>query len=567
MKRFLLLSVILLIKSTSLPAQNLLSPVWKINFTDTSETNPDQIESSNWMDVNLLSSWERQGYSWLDGYGCMVNEFLIPDDLSNSVFILSVGLQCDVKSIYLNGKFLGGNLPNQFWSSRGARTDFIIPDNYLLKGIQNRIAIFISNLSYTGGLSYNACSITPKEVKSESEVEIVLTAKDHLYSVDDINSLIIKYNSEREGGIELSIVNDFHQSFVRKKYEIQKGKGNIRFDLNEIITEPGFYECTVIMDAGRYSSDVEWFALSPEKIKCENSAVPGFKEYWDAVLAGLKDVEPEFKLTKDESLCSISRDGFIAEMKSLGGLTIRGYYFVPKTPGKHAAILHVPGYGYGFQDRRVFLENQDDVIELALCVRAHGISVDVFNPGFGIPGVWGYKLCSETENAYRGIYMDCVRAVEFLLSRPEVDTSRIGVMGGSQGGGLTLVAAGLCNDKIKACSYFDPFPCDTRDHLKIRTMCRKEIINYLNYYNNECTFEDALDIQDLLDTSGFAGWIKCPAFFVTSLFDDDAPPHMGFSAYNRIKSQKSFKIYPELGHLNDKAYGVQMQFIKSQLGF
>src|ERR1041385_7277586 len=66
-----------------------------------------------------------------------------------------------------------------------------------------------------------------------------------------------------------------------------------------------------------------------------------------------------------------------------------------------------------------------------------------------IPGIWGYKLCSEKENAYRAIYMDCVRAVEFLLSRPEVDANKICVMGGSQGGGLTLATAGLCGDKIK----------------------------------------------------------------------------------------------------------------------
>jgi len=266
-------------------------------------------------------------------------------------------------------------------------------------------------------------------------------------------------------------------------------------------------------------------------------------------------------------LCSASRDGYIAEMKSFGGLTIRGYYFTPKTPGRHAAILHVPGYGYGWQDHGAFLENQDDVVELALCVRGHGISADVFNPGFGVPGVWGYNLCSETDNAYRAIYMDCVRAVEFLLSRPEVDATRIGVMGGSQGGGLTLATAGLCQNHIKACSFFDPFPCDTRDHLKIRTMCNFEIKNYLRYYNNPCTFEDALYIQDLLDTKGFAEWITCPTFFVTSLFDDDAPPHMGFSAYNRITASKSFKILPDLGHLNDKTFIIQRQFLKKELGY
>lgn len=567
MKKIFSFIALLLFVSTGLFAQNLLSPIWKISFADTSEANLNQIDPTKWKDVNLLLSWERQDYFWLDGDGCIVNDFSVPDNDAGSKFILTISLQCDIKSIYINGDRIGGDLPNQFWSNRGAKTEFVLPDKCLLPGKQNRIAVFVSNLSYTGGISCNVCSITPKETTSNSEVEFVIPVQDHLYSVDQANAFTIQYTAEQKGKITLSIVNDFHQSFVQKDYPAEKGTGRIQCDFGDVITEPGFYECTVIMNDGGYSSDVAWFALSPEKIVCENHTVPRFKAYWDETLAELAHVQPEFKLIKADSLCSESRDGYIAEMKSFGGLTIRGYYFVPKTAGKHAAILHVPGYGQGYQDRRVFLENRDDVIELALCVRGHGISADVFNPGFGVPGIWGYKLCSETEIAYRAIYMDCVRAVEFLLSRPEVDGSRIGVMGGSQGGGLTLATAGLCSDHIKACSFFDPGPCDPRDHLKTRELCKREFINFLDYYDNVCTLEDALNVWDLIDTKGFAEQIKCPTFFVTSLFDDDIPPHLGFAAYNQISAPKHYQIYPELGHMNDKAFAVQMQFLKDQLGF
>jgi cephalosporin-C deacetylase-like acetyl esterase len=567
MKKVSLFIILSFFLSVGLFAQNFLSPVWKIGFSGISEANLERINTAGWKDVNLLLSWERQGYFGDDGNGCIVNEFSVPEKLSGSELTLTISLQCDIKSIYINGKLIGGNLPNQFWSNRGAKTEFILPNDCLNKGKQNQIVVFISNLSYTGGISVNYCAIAQVGTTQDSEVKIEIPVKDHLYSVDNANSFTINYNAAHKGKIKLSIVNDFHQSFVQNEYEVEKGKGTIHFDFKNAITQPGFYECIAIMNDGGYSSDVQWITLSPEKIECKNNTVPRYAAYWDEALDELKKVQPDFRLIKKDSLCTASRSGYIAEMKSLGGLTIRGYYFVPKTTGKHAAILHVPGYGYGYQDLNGFLENREDVIELALCVRGHGISADVFNPGFGVPGIWGYKLCNEKEAAYRGIYMDCARAVEFLLSRAEVDASRIGVMGGSQGGGLTLAVAGLCRDKIKACSFFDPFPCDTRDHLRIRTMCNREIKNHLKFYNNECTFEDALKVQDLLDTKGFAEWIKCPVFFVTSLFDDDAPSHMGFSAYNRISAPKSFKIYPGLGHLNDKAYGVQMQFLKTELGF
>ena len=567
MKKILLLSLVFSFFSIALWAQNFVSPTWKISFGNITETSLTKVNTADWEDVNLLLSWERQGYYGGDGDACIVNYFSIPDELAGSKFILTIGLQCDIKNIYINGKLIGGNIPNQFWSNRGKRTEFTLPDDCLNKGKPNQIAVFISNLSYTGGISVNDCSVSTKGTVSASDIKIKIPAKDHLYTVENPNYFTINYNAIRKGKIKLSIFSDFHQSFVQHEYEVEKGEGTIRFDFNDKITQPGFYECMAIMNDGGYSSDVQWVTLSPEKITCTNNTVPGYKKFWDETLAELRTVKPDFKLIKKDSLCTASRNGYIVEMKSLGGLTIRGYYFVPKTTGKHAAILHVPGYSDGYRNLSAFLQNSENVVELALCVRGHGISADVFNPGFGVPGIWGYKLCNETEAAYRGIYMDCVRAVEFLLSRPEVDASRVGVMGGSQGGGLTLATAGLCNDKIRACSFFDPFPCDVRDHLKIRTMCNKEFKSYLKFYHNECTFEDALNVHDLLDSKGFAEWIKCPAFFVTSLFDDDVPPHIGFSAYNRISSPKSFKIYPELGHLNDKAYGVQMQFMKNELGF
>jgi cephalosporin-C deacetylase len=567
MKKFSLFIILLLLLPAGISAQNILSPVWKIGFASTAGININQVNISDWKDVNLLLSWERQDFFSLDGSGCIINDFFVPGQFAGAGSILSVSLQCDIDSILINGKYIGGNLPNQFWSNRGAINKYTLPEDCLIKGKPNRIAIFISNLSYTGGISCNLCSITPKGTQPNSEVKIVIPAKDNMYLADKTNSFNIKYIAAGKGKIKLSVGNDFHQSFVQKEYNVEKGENNIKIDFSSVINQPGFYECIAIMNDGGYSADVKWFALSPEKIECTNNTVPRFKEYWDDNLSELKKIKPEFNLIKKDSLSNSNRDVYIAEMKSFGGLTVRGYYFVPKTKGKHAAILHVPGYGQDYADRRVFMENHEDVIELALCVRGHGISADVFNPGFGVPGIWGYKLCSEKEIAYRAIYLDCVRAVEFLMSRPEVDTTRIGVMGGSQGGGLTLATAGLCNDKIKACSFFDPGPCDPRDHLKIRTMCKREFINFLNFYNNECTLEDALNVWDLIDTKGFAAWIKCPSFFVTSLFDDDIPPHLGFSVYNIITAPKSFKIYPELGHLNDKAHAVQMQFLKEKLGF
>jgi cephalosporin-C deacetylase len=565
MKKLFLVSSVLLILTINLSAQNFLSPVWKISFTDTAAIQQNQFKTNDWKNVNLLLSWERQGFFGQNGKCCLANNFCVPDNFKDSDFTLTLSLQCNIESIYVNGKYIGGNLPNQFWINRGTKTVYQLPKDCIVFGANNAIRVFASELSYTGGKSYNYCTIVPSNPGEYSGLKISVPAESHLFSIDDKNASInLEYKSRQKGSIELFVVSDFHDTLVHKIFNIDAGDKVIPFNFTKEIHQPGIYECTAIMKDIGFSGDVKWFALSPEKIICGNKTIPQFKKYWETALDELKTVNPEFSIKKVDSLCTSSRDGYIAEMKSLGNLTIRGYYFVPRTAGKHKAVLHVPGYGYGFDGGKPFLNSNEDIIEFAICVRGHGISADVFNPGFGVPGIWGYKLYSEKENAYRSIYMDCVRAVEFLLSRPEVDTTKINVIGGSQGGGLTLAAAALCSDHINACAYFDPFPCDIRDQLKIRTLCNTEIKTFLGYYNNECSFNDALNVQDLLDTKGFADWIKCPTLYVTGLFDDDCPPHVGFAAYNRIKSTKQFKIFTDASHLElgePAAYGLLKKFV------
>ena len=137
----------------------------------------------------------------------------------------------------------------------------------------------------------------------------------------------------------------------------------------------------------------------------------------------------------------------------------------------------------------------------------------------------------------------------FLDSRPEIDAARIGVKGGSQGGGLALATAALCADRISACAYFDPFPCDIRHQIRIRTTCETELKNDLSYYGNPCSFIDVMNIQDLIDTRSFALKIKCPVLYTAALFDDDCPVHGGFTVYNLLTTSKQYKVFPYDGHI------------------
>ena len=65
--------------------------------------------------------------------------------------------------------------------------------------------------------------------------------------------------------------------------------------------------------------------------------------------------------------------------------------------------------------------------------------------------------------SYRGFYADASRAVDFALTRPEVDKTRIGVHGSSQGGALTITTAALRPDIITVGAAGAPYLCGFMD--------------------------------------------------------------------------------------------------------
>lgn len=524
--------------------QNLLPLDWNIDFIDNHSVATRGAKQHS--EVCTLLSWERQGYFSGDGDCILSSVFDV--ERPNKHYVLSVRMQCNVNSIQINGKVIAGNLKNLYWSNRDACNRFVVPEGLLKRG-KNKILLHCSELGYTGGLSHTLLTLSPVKAKLDEAVSLSLPVKDHV-CLKDNRIITLHCRSAVKASLRLRIENDFHKSFLDSVFWISPKDSLVRVDLNKICNIPGFYQITAVMHGKGYSGNVQWMAVKPEQVTCNNRIAVDFDQYWSKALADLSRVAPNFSIHKVDTLCKKSkRDVYIAEMKSIGGITIRGYYFVPRTSGKHSVVLQVPGYGGGFENLDGLLNDDTDRAELALCVRGHGISRDQFNPGFGVPGVWGYKLFNSDSVSYRGIYMDCVRAVEFLCSRPEIDATRIGVKGGSQGGGLALATAALCADRISACAYFDPFPSDTRDEDKIRTMCETELKNSLAYYGNPCSFIDVMNIQDLIDTRSFASRIKCPVLYIAALFDDDCPVHGGFSVYNLLTGPKMYKVYPGDGHM------------------
>src|SRR5438046_5747342 len=116
--------------------------------------------------------------------------------------------------------------------------------------------------------------------------------------------------------------------------------------------------------------------------------------------------------------------------------------------------------------------------------------------------------------------MDCVRGVDFLYSRPEIDTSRIGVWGFSQGGGLSLATAAL-DRRISAAVAGVPWLCNFPLAAEVTAAPYVELHDYLRQHPEQR--DQSLTTLAYFDQLNLAGGITCPTLIASGIIDEAQP--------------------------------------------
>ena len=132
---------------------------------------------------------------------------------------------------------------------------------------------------------------------------------------------------------------------------------------------------------------------------------------------------------------------------------------------------------------------------------------------------------------YKRVYLGCVRAVDFLYSLPEFDGNTVGVTGGSQGGALSIVTAGL-DPRIKFLAAFYPALCDYAGYL------HKRAGGWPHYSRNAQTVANDVETLASFDVVNFARRVNAPGWYSWGYNDVTCPPTSMYSAYNVIPGVK-----------------------------
>lgn len=137
------------------------------------------------------------------------------------------------------------------------------------------------------------------------------------------------------------------------------------------------------------------------------------------------------------------RDAELVRWKTFDGRNISGFLYRPpsKFAGKRPVLIEIHGGPEG-QSRPGFLDSDNYLLK--------ELGVAILLPN--VRGSTGYgKAFTKLDNGFlrEGTYKDINALFDWIATQPDLDASRIAVMGGSYGGHMTLAISTFYSDRIK----------------------------------------------------------------------------------------------------------------------
>lgn len=279
-----------------------------------------------------------------------------------------------------------------------------------------------------------------------------------------------------------------------------------------------------------------------------------FDEFWDRTLAEASAFELGVVLEPVETALS-AVDVFDVTFAGYGGDPIKGWLFLPRgatepLPG----VVQYIGYGGG---RGHYLENlawsAAGYAHLVMDSRGQGSShrrgATGDPSGTSGPSIAGFMtrgIEHQDGHYFRRLFTDAVRAVDVLAGMSAVDSSRIGVVGGSQGGAIAL-AVGALRDDVAGVVAYVPFLSDIRRASQITDRDPyHELTRYLATHRDAA--DDVFRTLSYFDGVNLAKRNTAPTWVSAALMDPICPPSTVFGAFHNLAGEKEMVVWPYNGH-------------------
>jgi cephalosporin-C deacetylase-like acetyl esterase len=294
--------------------------------------------------------------------------------------------------------------------------------------------------------------------------------------------------------------------------------------------------------------------VAPDKIVPSAPRPDDFDEFWAAKTKELEAVPANPELEKGES-DKPGVDYWKITLDNIHDTKIHGQLARPAAKEGDSAIdsklsaLFIPQWAGVYPLQKAWVTDRANEGWLVLNIIAHDLPIDepesfYHDQSAGpLKDYWAIGNDDRDTAYFLRMYLSCVRACQYLMSRPDWNGKMLVVCGTSQGGQQTLMTAALV-PQVTAALALVPAGCDMLGPDANRRG------GWPQWYD-QAHGKDAAKVHEAsryFDDVNFASRIKCPVLVGFGLIDQTCPAEGIEAAMNQDSAPKELVVLPFSEH-------------------
>ncbi len=407
-------------------------------------------------------------------------------------------------------------------------------------------------------LILTSCFVSSAQTATGPSVEIVPQNGNYLYRLGETAVMEIHVitpgNLKNLSGVAYRLSADRDRTLEEGTLKLNKGNGRIKGTMEQ----PGFLRCDITVISGIDTLHAACgCGFNVEEIRPAGKLPENFDRFWREARAELLRIHMDPQIEEVSAVDPGDAQRFKIGMANVNGSRVYGWLHLPEGDGPFPTVLSIPGSGVGRTGRFAgfteagiavlaieihglepqkheiigavqWIRPADDEIERFIELQ-EGILTDYHSIGIEDP----YRYY------HRRSLQSAMRALDYLYTRTDVDTSQIIVFGGSQGGGLSLLLGALDN-RVNAVVATVPGFCNNASRFSAESgrtgepddSHTQQVLRTMSYY-------DAALAAELIDV---------PTLIGVGFIDKTCYPTNVYSAYNNLKGPKKIENFYTFGH-------------------
>lgn len=392
---------------------------------------------------------------------------------------------------------------------------------------------------------------------------------DWLYKVGEIATVEVRFflfGIPQDIEVTYEIGPDMMPSTSQGKTMLEGGKAIIEMGTMET---PGFLDLRLKVNINNknYEHHVK-VGFSPEELKPYTINPEDFDEFWKKNIEEARKTKLTYTSKYIEEYSKDGFDTYLLKIRTDSTHYIYAYLTKPKDSGpekKYPVVFHPPGAGVKQIYRNTYYA-ENGFIRLEIDI--HGLNPEIpaekfqeIAQAFTMENDYYENGLDDKNNYYmKHVYISCIRSIDLLTSLPEWDGKNVFVQGGSQGGALSIITAGL-DKRVTACVVNHPAYSDMAGYLANRAGG----FPHFNKLNNMFT-KDKVETMSYYDVTNFARRIECIVYMTWGFNDNVCPPTTSYIVWNLITSEKESLITPINEHWTSETTDYdQMLWLKKHI--